>query len=143
MTTNPVILFDAAKFRASFPELSGVAAPQSWWDTATSIISNKNYGWMKCCPRERALYLLTAHLVQISNLVASGQQPGFVTEATIDKIRVATQAPPEQNQWQWWLNQTPYGAQLLALLQVQSVGGFYIPGGPPEISSFRKAYGVF
>lgn len=143
MNNNQLIEFNAEKFRSQFPELATIAAPQAWWNAATNIISNNSYGLLACCSREQALYLMTAHLVQISNLVANGQQPGIVTDAQIDKIRVATMPPPVGNQWQWWLSQTPYGAQLLALLQVKSVGGFYIPSGPPEINSIRKAYGVF
>lgn len=138
------INFDPARFKADFPELGQVVALKGWWDAAITIMSNQNYGWLKCCPRERGLYLLTAHLVQISNLVASGQQPGIVTDAQVDKVRVATMPPPVQNQWQWWLSQTPYGAQLLAILQVHSVGGFYIPGSPvSELGSFRRAGGIF
>ena len=34
-----------------------------------------------------------------------------------------------KNQWQYWLNSTEYGKQLLAILQAQSVGGLYAPGG--------------
>jgi hypothetical protein len=52
------------------------------------------------------------------------------------------QAPPAANAWQYWLNTSPYGMQLLALLQAKGVGGLYV-GGLPERDAFRKVYGVF
>jgi hypothetical protein len=85
---------------------------------------------------------MTAHLAAISVLIAAGQIPGLVQNATIDKITVGLTPPPIPNQFQWWLNITPYGQQLLAMLQVNSVGGFYI-GGLPERSAIRKVYGIF
>jgi hypothetical protein len=43
---------------------------------------------------------------------------------------------PLKNQWGWWMQISGYGQQLWALLQVKSVGGFYI-GGTPTMSAFR------
>lgn len=65
-----------------------------------------------------------------------------MNSATIDKVTIGVTPPPFPNQWQWWLSTTVYGANLLALLQANSVGGFYI-GGWPQTSSFRNAGGVF
>lgn len=92
--------------------------------------------------RYRALTLLTAHLAALGVLIAAGQVPGLVQTATVDKVSVSLTPPPILTQFQWWLSLTPYGQQLLALLQVASVGGIYI-GGLPEISAFRKVGGIF
>ncbi|OWK47571.1 hypothetical protein FRUB_01270 [Fimbriiglobus ruber] len=43
-----------------------------------------------------------------------------MTGATIDKISVTLEPPPAPNAWQYWLQSSPYGQQLLALLQVVS-----------------------
>ena len=73
-----------------------------------------------------ALNFMTAHLVYLNQIANSGQNTALMQGATIDKVSVQLTPPPEAGQWQWWLNQSPYGQSLLALLQVASVGGFYI-----------------
>ncbi len=85
---------------------------------------------------------MTAHLAKIGDMIASGEAPSIVNASTIDKISVTLTPPPAKNQFQWWLNTTPYGAQLLTLLSMAAVGGIYT-GGSPERSAFRGAYGRF
>lgn len=146
-----VISFDVAAFRAAFPEFSSATVYPTdtlsmYWDSATIYINpntgNTVIGGLNDASKTRCLNLMTAHLTKLSTLIAAGQAPGFVQSSTIDKISVTITPPPNKNQWQWWLNTTPYGSQLLALLQAKSVGGFYF-GGSPELSAFRKVNGVF
>lgn len=141
------LTFDVTLFRQQFPVFANPttfpdAMLQMYWDMATCQISNCNYGYLNGDCRQLALNLLTAHLTAISVLVANGQTPGIVTNATIDKISVALKAPETRNAWLWWLNTTPYGQQLLALLLAKGVGGFYV-GGLPETTAFRKIGGIF
>jgi hypothetical protein len=146
------LTFDVAIFRQQFPAFANAtvfpdAQLQMYWDMATCYVSAKQGYWCSCsmddCACQRlALDLMTAHLVALSVLIAAGQTPGLLQNATIDKITVGLTPPPLPNQWQWWLDQTPYGQQLLALLQAQSVAGFYI-GGLPEMTAFRKWDGIF
>lgn len=143
-----IILFDVGEFRIAFPAFSNpVTFPtdtlQAYWDAATCYVDDEgNYGWLQGDCRRRALDLMTAHLTALSVLIAGGQVPGLVQAATIDKVTVSLTPPPLKNQWQWWLSLTPYGQQLLALLESRAVGGFYI-GGLPERSAFRKVGGIF
>lgn len=142
-----VLVFDIAAFRVEFPAFNNAAAYpnatlQAYWNNATNYISSTNYGWLNCAPRQQALNLLTAHLAALSALIAAGQTPGFVKDATVDKVSVSIVPPETQNQWQWWLNTTPYGQQLLALLTVKSVGGFFV-GGSPVRAAFRNFRGRF
>lgn len=142
-----LILFDAALFRTQCPAFANSTTYpditiQAYWDTAISYISNSDYGCLSVATRTLAINLMTAHLMALAAIVATGQVPGLVNSATIDKISVTLTAPPVKDQWSWWLNLTPYGQQLLALLNVHSVGGFYV-GGLPEIRAFRKAGGIF
>lgn len=143
-----VITFDPTAFRALFPAFAPNpptdATLQSWFDLATGFISNVNFGGLMLNgpSRVQALNYLTAHIGALNALIAAGDQPGFETDAQIDKIRVTVQAPPDKTQFQWWLNCTPYGAQLAALLEVSAVGGFYT-AGLPERSAFRRVGGGF
>ena len=109
---------------------------QMYWDIASNYISTvANWGALQGSMRQYALNLMVAHLAFLAGIIASGagntQVPGLMQTATIDKVTVGLTPPPLPNQFQWWLNLTPYGQQLLALLQINSVGGFYIGGSAP------------
>lgn len=141
------INYNDAAFRQLFPALSNVttfpqALIQAYWDLATSYITNNTWsGWyagFNLLQQTNALNLMTAHLLAVNTAAASGQPGGVLTGATIDKISVQMQPPPAPNQWQWWLNQSPYGQQLLALLQVGSAGGRFFTAGRPVVSAFRR-----
>lgn len=142
-----ILTFDVALFRQQFPAFANMttfpdAMLQMYWDMATCYISDEDYGWLNDGCRQLAINLMTAHLTALSVLIAEGDTPGIVNSATIDKVSVSLTPPPIPNQWRWWLNNTPYGAQLLSLLAANSVGGFYI-GGLPELSAIRKVGGIF
>ena len=62
--------------------------------------------------------------------------PYVLGASAIDKVQITAIPVPLKNQWGWWLSISGYGQQLWALLQVNSVGGFYI-GGSPILTSFR------
>lgn len=147
MTTPIILTFDVTTFRVMFPVFASSttypdAVLQMYWDMATSYVSNVNYGWLQNANRQLALNLMTAHLAALGLIIQSGQVPNLMQSSTIDKISIAVTPPPIPNQWQWWLNQTGYGQQLLALLQAQSAGGFYVGGSAPRIG-FRNTVGGF
>ena len=131
---NPEVYNDT-DFRAQFPAFANTttypeAVLQQYFNTAGLYVANTNYGWLASVNGTlTALYLLTAHLAQLSTQIAAGQTPQIVTGSGIDKINVTLEPPPAKNAWQFWLQTSPYGSQLLALLQSLSVGGFYTPGG--------------
>jgi hypothetical protein len=147
MTNPTIILFDYDAFIAQCPAYNNPAqfpeaTLQSFWDGATYYMSDVgNFGSLQGNARQYGLNLMTAHLVYISQLIAQGQVPYVLGASTIDKVQVTTVQVPLKNQWQWWLSISGYGQQLWALLQVSSVGGFYI-GGSPILSSFR-GYGGY
>jgi hypothetical protein len=135
MTAPPAFFYNDATFRAAFPAFgNALVFPtpvlEMYYDTAGLFVANSNYGFLaQAGATPYCLYLMTAHLAQIGSQVAQGENSDVPISATIDKISVSVQAVALKNQWQYWLNSTEYGKQLLALLQAQSVGGFYSPGG--------------
>ena len=140
--TPLIFTFDVMGFRTFFPAFGNPsqftdATLEMNWDIATAYICDVNLGRLQGKARFRALNLMTAHLTQLGVIIAAGEVPGVVQQTGIDKVSVSLVPPPERDQWQWWLNQTPYGQQLIALLQVNVVGGYYI-GGSPELSAFRR-----
>lgn len=114
---------------------------QKYWDNATNYISAiGNFGAIQGDQREYAIQLMMSHLIYLTNLANTGNgfgtgtggAPGTVPyqmqNATIDKVTVGVTPPPNPNQFQWWMGTSPFGQQLLAMLQIQSVGGWYIGG---------------
>lgn len=146
MTTPAILTFDETLFRAQCPAFANTTRYpevylQMLWDAAICYISDvANYGSLQGSCRQYALNLLTAHLAYQGDLTVAGTTPYVLGSATIDKVQVSTVPPPLKNQWGWWLSSSVYGQQLWALLQVRSVGGWYI-GGSPVLTSFR-GYGT-
>lgn len=147
MTT---LTFNAATFRVLFPQFADPAKfpdvkLQADFDMATAYVSPDTYGDMPAPARGQALNLMTAHLLALGVIIAQNNysgQVGIVTGAVVDHVQITLQPPPQRGQWRWWLNTTPYGAQLVALLDAQSVGGFFV-GGLPERAAFRRVGGGF
>lgn len=145
--SNP-IEFNEQLFRSMYPEFSDEAKYPTavlvmWWDDVGCWISDGGSGGIlfgDCTAN--AMYMLLAHFMRIGKDIATGQQVGFKTGASIDKISVSYLAPPSQDQFSWWLASTPYGTQLAAYLEMKAVGGTSV-GGLPERQGFRKATGVF
>ena len=94
----------------------------------------------KC--REYALQAMLAHLLYIRDQVNAGNNIGVITQASEGDVSVSLATPVVEDEWHYWFNSSPFGRELIALLGVQSVGGFYA-GGNPERRAFRKAGGVF
>lgn len=145
-----VIVFDPTAFRAMFaPAFDSTAKYpdvllQAHFDIATSIVTNQDNACyaLNGAARVQALNLLVAHITKIFDMINAGQTPGFETSATIDKISVTVQPPPQASQFMWWLSLTGYGQMLATMLSVAAVGGDYI-GGLPERSAIRKVAGIF
>lgn len=141
MITTPIIPFDYAVFCLEIPLYSNPtdypeSEIQNYWNTAIFYVSNQNFcGSVQSDKRQYAINLMTAHLIYLAGLAAEGQVPGLMVNASIDKVSVGLIAPPFKNLWQWNLSLSPYGQLLLALLSVNSVGGYYI-GGAPVLSGF-------
>lgn len=140
------IVFNSSNFRAMFPAYADPAYFTTdflrlMWDNAVSFVSDQSGGCyilqMTEAQQTLALNYMTAHLVYISRIAETGQNTGVMTSATIDKISVAVMPPPATNNWRYWLNQSPYGQQLLSLLEIASVGGGYY-GGYPVIGAFVR-----
>lgn len=151
MSTPFPFSYNDTVFREQFPQFSNPTTfPESqllmYWTLGNTYVANSNYGSLYGPNRQYALDLMGAHLAAV-NVIISGDNYNAIlyvpTGATIDKVSLTLKPPPTTNGWQWWLSTTPYGQQLLALLQAHSAGGFYVASGPPERSSIRKAWGTF
>lgn len=141
------LTFDVALFRAQFPEFAnGSTYPdallQGYWDMAACFVSDEDYGFLSGSCRQLALNMLVAHFARINDQIATGNDPSIISSATVDKVSISRMTPKELNQWNYWLNQTPYGQQLLALLKVKGAGGLLV-GGINERAAFRQIGGFY
>lgn len=145
---SSTIAFDAAIFRAQFPAFADETAfpdatLEAYWDQATCYVSDCDYGRLSGACRRLALNNMTAHLCQLAQDITNGNTVGIANSATVGSVSVSLSPPPfGTDQWSWWLNLTPYGAALEALLAQAAIGGFYI-GGHNERGSFRRSGGGF
>lgn len=140
-----VFTFDVTTFRTWYPEFANVdmypeLLLQMYWDTAADYISTCNTGVLCGNQRKRALYLLTAHIAKLASDINAGNTPNLPQSATIDKISVSLTPPPVSDEFDWWLNLTGYGQQLLTLLSIAASGGLFF-GGAPNRAAFRGPYG--
>ena len=136
---------DIAAFRANFPlyaddALYPDALLLAQYEIGKCYIADNDCTMGEKC-REYALQSMLAHLLYIRDQVNSGNNVGVITQASEGDVSVSLATPAVNDEWHYWFNSSPFGRELVALLGVQSVGGFYA-GGLPERAAFRKVGGV-
>lgn len=142
--------FDVAAFRQAFPAFADetfypdatIAAAANMADCYIST-SSKWYRCENCIALMQQL--ITAHLLLLngSEFVPGMTNTGVMTSASIDGISVGFAVnTANKGSFMTWLDKTPYGEQLAALLArfAKTIG--YI-GGSPERRAFRKVGGGF
>jgi len=141
MTTHTV---DPTAFRAAFPEFVALAdsAVLAYAGMASASMTTDDGALIYGATLDLALQLMTAHMARLMVMAAAGKSGAPVTSASEGAVSVSMVAPPVRSAWGYWLSQTPYGQQLLSLLQVAGAGGLLI-GGLPERAAFRKVGGVW
>lgn len=125
-----------AEFRTLFPAFKDTTKypdtmVQIMLDTAVVYIPNHTNKYVKDTVIKQMVYLMTAHLLTINGALAAGTGDaagGIVSSAHIDSVSVTKAVPQSKNAFQYWLNQSIYGQQLLALLKMQAVVGIYFGG---------------
>ena len=100
-------------------------------ETATCYISARNCGLLRGKCREQAIYLMAAHLLTLRDRMNQGGgtgSVGAVASSSVGNVSVSMVPPPNQSQYQYWMNLTGYGAELMALLRIYANGGVYVGG---------------
>ena len=133
------LTFDAFRNAETHPD----ARLNAQYVMATCYVSNDaNAGFLSTECRELALQLMLAHLLYLGDLIASGGNTGQIVGASEDGVSVSLTPPPNEGQFAWWLNTSPYGQQLNTMLENNTIGGVYL-GSLPEQQGFRKIGGIF
>lgn len=124
-----------AEFRQRFPAFSDTTKysddyVQMMLDTAQLYISPEENCLVKPEIIKQMIYLMTAHLLSLNIALASGDSSagGQIASASVGGVSVSKAIPNNRTDFEYFLNSTGYGMQLLALLSLQSVVGIYIGG---------------
>lgn len=142
-----MIELDVALFRSQFliysdPLVYTDALIEINWTIATCYVSDTDCGNLMGKCRQYALNLVVAHLFHIGDTIANGGGVGAINSASEGTVSVSLEVPDTKGGFQYWLGQTPYGVQLLALLKQKGSVGIYV-GGSPVARNFRGYNGRF
>lgn len=89
--------------------------------------------WELCTFASRinsAIYLLTAHRLTLHKNAQTNEsgQGGKVASASVGEVSVNYEAMPNADKFSYWLSLTPYGLDLLGLLEILTGGVKYYGG---------------
>ena len=133
--------FDPAVFKLRYPEFSAVDETLLglYFNEATLYLRNDGSSVVKDIPvRMMLLNMLTAHICELNNaLSARGSQPlvgriSSVGEGAVN-VKADMDSPSAQNDW---LNQTKYGAALLAAMRSCGLLSIRMFPGPSIITTY-------
>lgn len=117
---------DTAKYPQAMLEADIELALQYIHETDCCLLKGKT--------RRLAIYYMAAHIQTLQDKIASGDtSTGIQTSASIDKVSVSVAPPPYKDQYEYWLNQTPYGAMYLSLLNSVTGLGVYVGGSNENV----------
>ena len=123
---------DITTFRAMFTAYSdSTAYPDAllntWYPIGKCYIEDNDCVMEENC-RAFALNAMLAHLLYIQDQISAGNQTRLISSASEGDVSVSLIDPPSATSFSYWLNASPYGAQILALLKVNFAGGDFIGG---------------
>lgn len=84
--------------------------------------------------RQYALFLMTGHLIALEDLSGDAEDGNGISgtpfKATIGSVQIESTKPNsfQSDDWNYWLNLTKYGRELLAFLDVQAPCGVFLNG---------------
>lgn len=130
-----VVSVSLEEFYTEYPEFNTEEykniCPQAF-RRAKCYFGIENKGRLKDCDRKNTIYLMTAHLSLLTyknqNGQAGGIGAGMVASAAVGEVNVSYVQIPNLDMWSYWLALTPYGLELLALLEKLTAVPFYIGG---------------
>jgi hypothetical protein len=128
------MVFPVDDFLARFPSFSSkekVAVIESGNKAMMHITPDQPGMPMRGKYRFYALFLMTAHLLELDDATSSADGTsiaGTPFKATVGSVTIENTKPNsfQSDDWNYWLNQTKYGRELLAYLEVQAPAGIFL-----------------
>lgn len=121
---SDVVIVSLAEFYQEYPQFNteeySTICPICF-RRAKGRIKIRNCGRLRDNDRKDAIYLFTAHLSLLTYKNRTGQGnsggAGQVASASVGEVSVSYVPIPNEDAWSYWLALTPYGLELLALLE--------------------------
>lgn len=137
---SDVVIVSLAEFYQEYPEFNtgeySTICPICFRQAKTRITIH-NCGRLSDDNRKQAIYLMTAHLSLLSYKNRSGQGSsggaGQVASASVGEVSISYVQIPNQDAWSYWLSLTPYGLELLALLEGLTAVPMYVGGSMERV----------
>lgn len=112
--------FDENDFKQYFPEFKDVQNITFCLTRAKCYLPPNNSNLPEGEKYKLAVYLFTAHLLILQKNIADGQvTAGLPSSASINSVSISMVPPSSSGAFEYWMNQTQYGAELLALLEME------------------------
>lgn len=124
--SDGVVVYQYEKLQEYYPELNASFAKGQWaFEMATCIINNTPRAFVCCeCLREKALYLLAAHILFLNNRGAGNI--GTIGNASEGSVSVGYSTSSIDKLGAGWFSQSQYGL-LFWQMMAQFRSGFYVP----------------
>lgn len=122
------LAISADDFKKNFPEFESCEDVELYILRAECYVSpnNSKLDESKC---KLAVYLFAAHLLTLQSSIQDGQiQGGITVSSSIDKVSISMVPPPAKGAFEYWLSQTQYGMELLALVESEISTPFLLGG---------------
>lgn len=111
-------------FISQFPEFENAENIELFINRA--LLYFDRHCWFCKDRKQYAVFLITAHLMALQDNIDNGENSGGLqTGATIDKVSVSIAPPPFSDSSEYFFNQTVYGQEFLAFLDmIAALPGF-------------------
>ncbi len=119
-------------FKLNFPEFKDAENVEFCLERAKCYLSSNGNKFLTGEKYKLALYLFAAHFLVLQKNIAEGQlSAGLPSSASINSVSISMVPPSSSGAFEYWLNQTQYGAELLALLEHEApvpllLGGSFV-----------------
>lgn len=140
----PDLIFNAEVFREQIVQYADAALyPDalllSYWNFSLNFCSEKINIFAQISSQQLILNLFIAHFIYINHKLNRKDLPVVLASSSAGAESASFTPPPVGNSpFRYWLSTSPYGNQILGILDLLGVGGILI-GGSPEKSAFRNA----
>lgn len=114
-------------FIGQFPEFAEAQNIELYIDRA--LLYFDRHCWFCKNRKQYAVFLLAAHFLALQDNINSGENAGGIqTGASIDRVSVSIAPPPFSDATDYYFNQTVYGQEFLAFLDMIAVLPGFIGG---------------
>lgn len=123
------VVVSVAEFKTKFQEFKDNEYIAENLNNSLDYIDLYNNSILKDNKRKKAIYLLTAHLLTLRNMIMNGDTSlNQLNSSSIGSVSVSTSIPNNKDSFDYWLNLTGYGKELLFLLTLLTPTSIYFNG---------------